>query len=45
MCHNDGKRHSGPSIGEEWNYERIYGEITIKIDCREKIRLHFVKQT
>jgi hypothetical protein len=31
------RRHSGPTIGEEWNYERIYAEITIKIDCREKI--------
>jgi len=35
MCHNDEKRHSGPGIGQEWNYERIYGQI--KINCREKI--------
>jgi hypothetical protein len=46
MCHTDEKRHSEPSIGEEWNYERITGEITIKIGCRHKnYTLHFAKQT
>jgi hypothetical protein len=45
MCHNDKKRHSGKCIGQQWNSEKVYGEITVKIDCTEKIRLHFAKET